>query len=176
MNAIFLTGFMGTGKSAIGRLLAERLGRPFVDTDAEVERETGATIAAIFRDRGEADFRRLESTVLARAAAIDGAIVATGGGAPTIAENRRCMRETGTIVRLAAAAETVLERVGGGEDRPLLAGASDRAARVRELLAARETAYADADLVVDTTGLTPAAVVQRIVDGLSRGAGKAESP
>jgi shikimate kinase len=169
VNAIFLTGFMGTGKSAIGRLLAERLGRPFVDTDAEVERETGATIAAIFRDRGESDFRRLESTVLTRAAAVDGAIFATGGGAPTIAENRRRMHECGTIVRLAAAPETVLERVGGGDDRPLLAGAPDRAARVRELLAAREDAYADADLVVDTTGLAPAAVVDRIVDVLSRG-------
>ena len=169
MNAIFLTGFMGTGKSAIGRLLAARLDRPFVDTDAEVEREAGATIAAIFRDRGEADFRRLESTVLARAAAVEGVIVATGGGAPTVAENRRRMRECGTIVRLAAAPETVLERVGGGDARPLLAGAPDPAARVRELLAAREQAYADADLVVDTTGLTPAAVVDRIVDDLARG-------
>ena len=164
MNAIFLTGFMATGKSEVGRLLAVRLGRPFVDTDVEIEREAGATIQSIFRDRGEAAFRRLESEILIRVTAIDGPVVATGGGLPTNPDNRRRMRDAGTIVRLYAAPEAILARVGDASDRPLLAGAADRAARVSELLSAREAAYADANASVDTTSLTPAAVVDRIVE------------
>jgi shikimate kinase len=168
MNAIFLTGFMATGKSAVGRLLAERLARPFVDTDAEIERETGETIPEIFRERGESAFRVLENAILERAAKIDRAIVATGGGAPTSPENRRRMREAGTIVRLIADPEAVLARIGDADDRPLLAGAQDRRARIRELLASREASYADADRTIDTTGLTPHAVVERILDSMGR--------
>jgi shikimate kinase len=157
---------MGTGKTAVGAALAERLGRRFVDLDEEIERTSGLTVAAIFARFGEGEFRRRESRTLADLGAVDNAIVATGGGTVIDARNRASMRAAGWIVCLTADAETVLDRVGGGEDRPLLAGASDRAAKVRELLAERAEAYADADWTIDTSAKTVEAVSREIADWL----------
>lgn len=171
MNAIFLTGFMATGKSAVGRALAVRLGRPFRDTDAEIESTAGCAIPEIFRERGEPEFRRLEREVLERIAGVDGAVVATGGGLPVDPANRRRMRSIGTIVRLAAPPEVILARAGTGDDRPLLAGAADPARRVRELLAAREPAYADADGTFDAATGSPEEIAARIAEWLARRGG-----
>lgn len=157
---------MGSGKTAAGAALAERLGRRFVDLDEEIERTSGLTIAAIFARYGEEEFRRRESRTLADLGALDDAIVATGGGTVIDARNRASMRAAGWIVCLTADADTILARVGGGEDRPLLAGASDRAAKVRRLLAERAEAYADADRTIDTCGKTVEAVGREIADWL----------
>jgi shikimate kinase len=158
---------MGAGKTVVGRRLAERLGRTFVDTDAEIERRSGATITEIFRERGEAEFRTLEREAIARACALDSAVVATGGGAFVPDENRARMKASGAVVYLSADPGTLLARVGGGDDRPLLAGAPDRLERIRELLTARAAAYAEADWEIDTTSLAPDAVVHAILTRLA---------
>ena len=150
---IFLTGFMGTGKTEVGRRIAARLGWTFVDTDAEVERSAAATVTEIFDRLGEPAFRRLEAEALGRACALDRAVVATGGGIVKDPANRAAMRRAGAVVCLRARVDAVLELVGSAADRPLLAG-EDRRARIEALLSERRAAYEDADGAVDTTALS----------------------
>ncbi len=161
MPPVFLTGFMGTGKSTVGRALARRLGKTFLDADAEIERVEGMAVARIFAEKGEESFRRTERDVMAALAKGD-AVVALGGGAIVDEGNFRTMRASGPIVCLTASVEEILRRVGHDRRRPLLAG-EDRAQRVRELLEARRAAYARADFEIDTTGLDVETVVDRIV-------------
>lgn len=158
---VFLTGFMGTGKSTVGRALARRLGKPFVDADAEIERREQMPIARIFAEQGEPAFRAIEAGVVAELAGRD-AVVALGGGAIVAEANYGVLHARGPIVCLTASVAEILRRVGGDARRPLLAG-DDREQRVRELLAARRAAYARADAEIDTTGLDVAAVVDRIM-------------
>ena len=165
-DLVFLTGFMGTGKTAVGRELARRLGLRFVDLDHEIEREAGMRVTDIFARHGEADFRSRERAVIERMRADSGAVVATGGGAVVDVENRRRMRAAGSIVCLRADVATILERVGGGAGRPLLAGTEDKAERVRALLEARAAAYADADHHVETSGRSIIAIVDEIASWL----------
>jgi shikimate kinase len=166
VRSVFLTGFMGSGKTAVGAALARLLGRRFVDLDEEIERTSGLTVAAIFARFGEPEFRRRESQTLASLGTLDGAIVSTGGGTVVDARNRTSMRAAGWIVCLTADADTILARVGGGDDRPLLAATSDRAAKVRELLAERAEPYADADWTIDTSGKTVEEVSREIAEWL----------
>ena len=139
MVLVVLTGFMATGKTEVGRKLAALLGAPFVDTDALVESATGRRIADIFAKEGEPHFRALEREAVERACDVEGAVVATGGGTLLDPENRRRLAAAGPVVCLTATPDELLRRVGGGADRPLLAG-GDRGARIRELLAARAEA------------------------------------
>jgi shikimate kinase len=165
VSQIVLTGFMATGKSEVGRRLARRLGRPFVDTDALVEMAAGRTVADIFASDGEAHFRALERQAVERACAVAEAVVATGGGTMLDAESRRLLAAAGPIVCLAAAPEDILRRVGDPAGRPLLAngtGAADRLGRIRALLAERAPAYALATHTVDTSGLEIEDVVERV--------------
>ena len=161
-NLVFLTGFMGTGKTAVGRELARRLGRRFVDLDEEIERSAGCSVRDIFARSGEAEFRARERESLERVCRLDAAVVATGGGTPVDPANRRVLRAAGKVICLGADVPTILARVGDGEDRPLLAGTNDRSARIRWLLDARAEAYADADRRVDTSGRDVAEVVGEI--------------
>lgn len=165
MKTIFLTGFMGCGKTSVGRLLAARLGLPFVDLDQEIVTEAGASIKEIFAAEGEPSFRLLESRVLERVAAGPGAVVSTGGGAVIAAENRELMRRFGRIVNLTASVETIAARVSGDSERPLL---QDDASvqRIASMLEGREPFYADADLRIDTTTMTVEAVAAEIVEAL----------
>jgi shikimate kinase/3-dehydroquinate synthase len=158
---ITLIGFMGTGKTEVAKCLAARLGRPMIDTDAVVEDRAGRTIARIFAEDGEAAFRALEAAAVAEAGAGRGAVIATGGGVPLRAENMRHLRRHGLVVALTASPETILARVGGGAGRPLLGG--DPAASVRRLLAERDAAYRDADLVLDTSELSTDEVADRVL-------------
>jgi shikimate kinase len=167
MDNVFLTGFMGTGKTAVGRALARRLSRRFVDLDDEIERSCGMSIAELFVRLGEPEFRRRERAALERATALDGAIVAAGGGAVVDPANRATMRAHGIVVCLTAAAETILQRIGDARERPLLANAADRAERVRQLLDERAPAYADAELTIDTTGRGVQHIVESIANRLS---------
>ncbi len=155
---------MATGKTAVGRALAARLGRKFVDTDGSIEQDSGMSVAEIFRRLGEAEFRARERATIERVAADRGVVAATGGGAVLDPRNRAAMRASGRIVCLTARPEAILARVGAGTDRPLLAGAPDRRARVVELLESRAAAYADADWTVDTSGETPDEVARSIAE------------
>jgi shikimate kinase len=163
----YLTGFMGTGKSAVGRALARRLRRPFVDLDAEIERGAGAAVAEIFARRGERAFRRLERAALAEAARRRGAVVALGGGALLDASSRALVARTGTLVRLTCARRELARRLRGSRAaRPLLAGGRLEA-RIGALRRARRGADAEAAFSVSTTRRSPAAAAALIARRLS---------
>ena len=157
-----LTGFMGTGKSTVGRLLAARLGWPFVDTDTRIEALAGQSIPAIFANQGEPAFRRLERTVIQTLAAASGHVIATGGGTLLDADNRAALLDNGLVVCLDADPERLAARLAAAQDRPLLHGA-DPAARIRALLAERAPLYAALPHHVETTHLSPEAVVEEIL-------------
>ena len=166
IKRIWLTGFMGTGKSRIARPLAAALDWEAVDVDALIEREAHDRIAHIFKAGGEGAFRALEGQTIERIAGMDHVVVATGGGAVLSATNREAMRRDGFIVCLDARAETIAGRILDSaehvSERPLLSGA-DPLARIRELKAEREELYRQADLIVETDDLTPDQVTHTIL-------------
>ncbi len=142
---IFLTGFMGSGKSTVGWKLASLLGMPFVDLDAVISKKAGTSIPDIFRCAGEEAFRFLERKALLEAASgAEPCVVATGGGLPVNPFNRRIMKASGFIVHLKASFESIMSRVPDDQSRPLWNTDS------RALFESRKDAYADADLVIDT--------------------------
>ncbi|CAG1065272.1 shikimate kinase [uncultured bacterium] len=167
---VILTGFMGTGKSTVGRLLARRLGFGFLDLDELIEKEAGMAVKDIFSSHGEARFRELEAKAIERLAS--GAlgtelVVSTGGGAVISVRNRSLLRSFGLLVCLKASHEEILKRVGNRPERPLLYGPG-REEKLRALLAERQEAYTDCDLEVDTTRLKPEEVAGLIQGYLSR--------
>ena len=152
---ILLVGFMGCGKSTIGRRLAHMLGCPFIDTDQLIEEKSGLTITRLFAERGESWFRTLETAVLQEllAAPPTPHVIATGGGIVGRRANRRLLKQLGYVVWLQVSPETILERTSRNRDRPLLQTA-DPLGRIRELLELREPLYRDvADLTLETSGL-----------------------
>ncbi|MBE2221090.1 MAG: shikimate kinase [Anaerolineae bacterium] len=159
---IVLTGFMGTGKSTVGRLIAKQLAYDFVDTDEWIEAEDGRSIADIFREAGEAAFRQLERTAALTFAKMDGMVIATGGRLMLDEGNAAALMENGRVFCLVAEPEEIVARVSAGEKRPLL-NVPDPAARVQELLNQRREAYGRFP-PISTTGKTPAEVAQEIVD------------
>lgn len=162
---VFLVGFMGAGKSTVGRLLAEMLARPFVDLDAEIERRAGRSCAQIFADGGEEAFRNLESAALAGLADVEPSVVACGGGIVLLDANRRLLRELGTVVHLEVTAGEALGRIGNVEGRPLLA--ESEPAATATLLQARTGLYrASADISVDTVGRHPDDVASYVAAAL----------
>lgn len=151
---VFLTGFMGSGKSTIGRLLAEKLNRGFVDLDDELTREFGRPIAQVFVEEGQAFFRREETAVLRKVAQGQRLITAVGGGAPIIAANREVMNNTGLTVHLAASLNSCRTRVDSNGGRACRPNWSDDAKAAR-LYCEREPLYKMAKLTVDTDNRTP---------------------
>lgn len=159
---LVLVGPMGAGKSAIGRLLVERLGRAFVDIDALVEQQAGLAISDIFAAEGEAGFRLREARALADALVQPGMVIATGGGAVLAAGNRVAMHSAGIVVYLEVEAQEQLRRLADDTQRPLL-DVADRMQRLAELQAQREPLYRDvAHVVFDTSGHTPASAAEAL--------------
>lgn len=156
---VYLVGFMGAGKTSVGECLARELRCPFVDLDREIERDAGRTIAEIFRDDGEAVFRRLEARALRLVAGNADVVVGTGGGTLTLWENRDFIHRTGVSIWLDAPLDVMLERCRRSEHRPLL---SDRA-RMEALLAERLPAYRAADVRIDASAELPETLAARIV-------------
>jgi shikimate kinase/3-dehydroquinate synthase len=165
LRNVVLIGFMGTGKSAVGQILARRLGWAFVDTDRRVAARERATIPQIFARHGEAYFRDAEARVIADAAARRDAVIATGGGAVLRPENMQGLRKHGWIVSLTAPADALLKRLAAGERRPLLRG--DVRQNVVKLLDQRRPLYRDADLMVDVSVATPERVAEVVLDFLA---------
>jgi len=157
---------MGTGKSAVGQILARRLGWTLIDTDRRVEAKERATIAQIFARRGEAYFREVEGRVIAEVASRRDAVIATGGGAVLRPENMRRLRERGWIVSLTAPADVLLKRLTDGERRPLLRG--DARGHVVRLLDQRRPLYRDADLMIDVSVATAERVADAVIAFLCR--------
>ena len=164
MANIILTGFSGSGKSAVGRAAAALLGWTFVDVDAEVVRRTGRPVSAVFAEQGEAAFRRLEADALSDACARGPAVIAAGGGAIADAANRDLMLRSGVVVCLEARTDTIIDRLAadGAEVRPLLQGPSPRD-RIDALKAERQPAYALAHWTVHTDGLTVEQAAREVV-------------
>ena len=153
---------MATGKTTVGRRLAKRLARPFVDTDQLIEAEAGRTVAQIFAAEGEAGFRARERAVVAAACATRDAVIAIGGGALNDPQSRDRLRAVGPLVCLEATPAEILRRVGDGTTRPLLGPPMNRLQRIEELLTARAATYRLADHRIDTTGLSLDEVVERV--------------
>ena len=172
---IVLAGFMGTGKTVVGRRLAARLGVEFLDLDAWTEEEAGMPVAEIFAQRGEGVFRSLEKNAIKAACEREDIVIAAGGGAIVDDENRTALVRAGRVFCLIARPEVVASRVGRrAASRPMLAGHEDLVARIRELQAEREPAYSSIPDQVDTSDLSVDEVVDSIehvlgADPASRG-------
>lgn len=158
---IILAGFMGTGKTSVGRELARRLSWTFVDADDLIEQRAGRTIDRIFEEQGEAGFRRIEAEVARDLVALERHVIATGGGMVVSPANREALERAGSLVLLTATPETIWRRVRSHSHRPLLAVA-DPQARIRELLEERRPAYEQIALKVATDGLP----IDRIADAI----------
>jgi len=163
MKNIALVGFMGTGKTTVGKILARRMNYAFVDIDALIEKEQGAAITRIFSEFGEPYFRKLEADMISRLSCQEGLVISAGGGAVMDSRNVDNLKMCGSLVCLTASPEVILKRVGGSTHRPLLK-TPDPLGRVKELLAARAPYYARADITVDTDGLTAEEAAGRILD------------
>lgn len=162
---VILVGFMGAGKSSVGRILARRLGRCFVETDEMITATEGRPIPEIFAEKGEAHFRALEDEVVRLLALKRGDVIATGGGLPCHEGRLEALRPVGTIVWLAGDFATLYERALRGGERPMLQGKTPEQAEA--LYEERRRFYSKADLSVETTGLNPDQVAARVAAALS---------
>jgi shikimate kinase len=164
---VYLTGFMGTGKSVVGRELGRRLRRRFVDLDAAIEKSSGRSVAEIFEKHGEKNFRRLERAALVKTAKNGGLVVALGGGALLDKRNKLLVGKTGVLVKLTCSRRELVRRLRASRStRPILAGGrlDDR---VRTLLRERRGAHGDARLTLSTTKRSSAAAAAEIARRLS---------
>lgn len=162
---VILVGFMGAGKSSVGRILAARLGRCFVETDEMITAAQGRPIPEIFAEKGEAHFRALEEEVVRLLALKRGDVIATGGGLPCRDGRLEALRALGTVVWLSGDFGALYERALRGGDRPMLSGKTREQAEA--LYEARKPFYAKAELTVDTTGLNPDQVAARVAAALA---------
>lgn len=164
---IILVGFMGSGKSMVGRGLAKRLGVPFVDIDEIIVRREGKSIAKIFAELGEPYFRKVEKGVtLEVCKRADSCVIAAGGGTLMVSDSRAALKKTGTLVWLKVSLAKVLERTKNHPVRPLLKG-ENLQEKILSLLALREPLYAQADLMVETDHRSVKQVIQEILKKIS---------
>jgi len=159
---LILTGFMGTGKTTVGQLIAQRLGREFIDTDRWIEERAGKSVAAIFAEDGEDRFRAWEAEACEALSEPRGSIIATGGWALGPQENREAMQRGGRVLCLWAEPDVILARLSDKSDRPLLAG-DDRAAKLRDLLKQREEVYRSFAWQIDTSKMDVAEVMLQVM-------------
>lgn len=159
---IVLIGFMGSGKSTVGKVLAPRLGKKFVDLDHMIVERAGRSIADIFATDGEAAFRQMESQVLADVLANTEQVISTGGGAVLAEANRQLMRENGLVVWLRTDVDVLIQRMQYDTTRPLLQG--DAKANITRILEERREAYNFATLEIDTGRLSVEEAVQAIAN------------
>ncbi|MCL5036517.1 MAG: shikimate kinase [Chloroflexi bacterium] len=161
---IYLAGFMGTGKSTVGKELARLMGRKFIDMDQVLERRLGMKISEIFEKHGEEFFRDEEKKLALEIAHSYNKVVATGGGTILDLEVREAFRSTGLIIGLEAGQEELVSRLARKNHRPLVTGKKPVARRVKELLDEREPVYKQITIRVNTTNLTPNEAARKIVD------------
>jgi shikimate kinase len=166
--AIFLVGFMGAGKTTVGRVLAEKLSYEFLDLDSLIEAREGLSIPAIFASRGEREFRRIEREAVESLKGLVGVVVALGGGTYVSEENRATLRSAGKTVWLNCPLELCMARVAGDESRPLLT----KSGKVSALFEGRLPAYSRADYCVETGDDPPEQVAAKILLLLNPASGR----
>ena len=159
---IILCGFMGTGKTTVGKIVAARLGWQVLDTDHIIEEQVGHPISKIFAVHGESAFRQMEADVCERLALVKHKVIATGGGIVLREDNREALVDVGLVVCLDAPAEIISARLSSATDRPLIAGA-DPTQRIAELLSVRAPAYAALPYHVNVASGTPQEIAEEIV-------------
>ncbi len=169
-RGVALVGFMGAGKTVVGKALAAVLGAEFWELDERIEAVAGMAIPDIFTSSGEEAFRKIERIVVRDAVSRPGRVIATGGGAFVDPRNREALRAYGPVVFLDVTPETALARLGDDRARPLLAG-DEREVMVRNLMAQRRPAYAQADIVVSTDGKSVDEVTREVAARLGGGKG-----
>lgn len=162
MKNIVIIGFMATGKSTVGRRLAQRLGRAFIDTDKEIEAVTGKTVAQIFARDGAVRFRSEEALLVKKLSAREDLVIATGGGIVLDPENVRLLKESGILIALSASPDVIYQRARGKKTRPLLAK-GDLREKINALLKEREDIYKVAELTVNTGVCTVNETVEQIM-------------
>lgn len=166
-QSIFLVGPMGSGKSTVGKLLAERLGYDFVDSDHEIEARTGVSIPHIFDVEGEAGFRVREKTIIEELSQRENCILATGGGVVLAEENRKALRSRGFVIYLKSSLESLILRTKNDRNRPLLQQPNPEKI-IEKILIEREPFYQDvADLIIETQQIPAYKVVRQIHDKLA---------
>lgn len=172
---IYMTGFMGAGKSKIGLLLAEQLGRPFFDTDRMIEQETGKTVKQIFEEEGEQAFRDQETDIVRRLCqSPQPAVISLGGGALLKEENDRMVRQTGTIIYIKSSPRYILSRVKHTRKRPLLDVEEgpdfeqNLLSRIESLLGQRKALYESAHIIFDRDGLELEEILPMMLKYLQR--------
>jgi shikimate kinase len=162
VHNLALVGFMGTGKSSVGRLVAEQLRFDFIDTDDLIESQTGKTIAEIFSENGEAAFRQLEADTARSLSSRSNLVISAGGGFVARPENLASLKSHALVICLWASPETIWDRVRTQTHRPLLQTA-DPLGKIRELLQERSAAYHQADAMIHTGFRSPKEVAQQIL-------------
>lgn len=168
MNNVILIGFMGSGKSCVGRRLSYRLQRTMLDTDKEIERKQGKAISEIFRDQGETAFRNMETDYLRELLkTCNNQIISSGGGLPLRRENRELLKQIGCVVYLKVTADTVYQRLKNDTTRPLLQGENPRE-RIAELLSERLPIYESAaDVTIEVDGKNFEQILNDIEEAVS---------
>ena len=159
---LILIGFMGTGKTSLGKLLAEKLGRGFIDIDQKIEQDAGLSIPQIFEKHGEKYFRELEKNAVKEITQRRGLVIATGGGTIKDEENLRLLKNSGVIVCLTTEPEEILRRTERRGERPMLDAEEDRLTTIKKLLAERQQFYSQADYTIDTTDWSPLQIMNDI--------------
>jgi shikimate kinase len=161
---IVLIGFMGSGKTTVGKILAERTGMDFIDTDLAVEMRASKKIPRIFKEYGESFFRKLESDMVEEVSLLSGAVIATGGGVINNDANITALARDGRIFFMSWSVKALLEHTADTDDRPLL-DTSDRSRQIKELLAKREPLYIQAcDSVILCEGKSPECIAEEILE------------
>jgi len=162
---VILIGFMGTGKSSIGKLLAQKLKWNFVDTDSLIGKSAGMTISEIFTKKGEPKFRDMESDILQQVLSKENQVISTGGGIVLREENMNRMKQNGIIIALSATPEIIFARTRHRKTRPVL-GDEPTLDRVKEILNFRSSLYAQADFSINTSALSKDKIITLILDFL----------
>jgi shikimate kinase len=168
MGNIYLVGLMGAGKTTVGRLLAKHLEKTFYDTDHEIERRTGVNIPLIFELEGESGFRKRETAVIQDLTKLDNLVIATGGGAVIAEENRKLLRESGTVIYLRGSVNDLWLRMRNDKHRPLLQNVDIRA-KLEQLYAERDPFYRETATITFDTGKQPVTgILKQIEKSISK--------